>query len=186
MRYSPFQSRFHRAVHGAFHHAARSRRAARLAGAAAAFAVLAGCGTAPLSFLNDRQVYYKAVLHRYPVFVEAVDGVSTAFRPVPIGPGEHRVRFGAPAVAGFSQPVEKTFTMTIQPCTRYYVAAQRPSAFSQDWDLVVEQTWPVAGCDPEKEWQKAKIASAAAPVAPSSSIESTPVASAAGARSAPR
>jgi hypothetical protein len=170
--------------------ALKSHSIPRLAVAAATLAVLAGCGTAPLSFLNDRQVYYKAELHRYPVFVEAVDGVSTAFRPVPIAPGEHLVRFDAPAVAGFSQPVEKTFPMNIAPCTRYYVAAQRSSAFNQDWNLVIEQTWPVAGCDPDKEWAKAKTAStapsAAAPVAAMGSIESSPVASAMVAPAAPR
>jgi len=174
-------------VHIRFDNASKCRAAGRLATAVATLAVLAGCGTAPLSFLNDRQVFYKAEMHRYPVFVEAVDGVPTAFRPIPIAPGEHLVRFDAPPVAGFSQPVEKTLAMTIAPCTRYYVAAQRSSAFSEDWDLVVEQTWPVAGCDPQTEWQKAKTAPTAAPASSmSSSIESTPVASAALVRSAPR
>ena len=144
----------------------------RLAIAATTLAVLAGCTTAPLSYINDRQVYYRAVLHRYPVFVDAVDGVSTAFRPIPIGPGVHQVKIEALPVAGFSQTVQKTYPMKIEPCTRYYIAAQRTSPLTQDWDLVVEETWPVAGCDPEKEWAKARASAPANSL--TSSIESIP------------
>jgi hypothetical protein len=141
-------------------------RVVRWTTSAVAATVLAACTAAPLSYLNDRQVTQRAMLHRYPVFVVAVDGSSTTFRPVPISPGEHLVTLDAPAVAGFSQPVQKTFPMTIAPCTRYYIAAQRRAALEQDWDLVVEVTYPVGGCDPAREIEKARSAS--------STIESLP------------
>lgn len=118
--------------------------------------VLAGCaGTAPLSVLDDGRVYYRAVLNRFPVIVTRIDDESNVFRKPVLPPGEHRVRFSAAPVAGFTQPVEKTYLMNIAPCTRYYVAAQRSSKIEQDWDLVVERTDEVGGCDPTKEWQKA-------------------------------
>lgn len=148
----------------------------RVAAAVAITTTLAACGTAPLSFLNDRQVYYKAELHRYPVFVVAVDGKSSAIRPVPITVGEHVLTLDAQPVAGFSLPVQKVYPMTIAACTRYYIAAQRTSPLTQDWNLVVEQTWPVAGCDPAQELEKARIAAARGEQPPlRSSIESTPV-----------
>lgn len=135
-------------------------RASTLLAAGLAAATLAGCGTAPLSYLNDRQVYYKAVINRYPVRVVAIDGSYQTFKPVPISPGEHVLTIDAVPVAGFSVPVQKVYPMTIEPCMRYYIAAQRRSPVIQDWDLVVEQTWPVAGCDPAKEIEKAKTAAA--------------------------
>ena len=144
-------------------------RLARIAAALALATTLAACTTAPLSFINDRQVYYKAVLNRYPVRVVAIDGSYQAFRPVPIAPGPHLLVLDAIPVAGFTVPIQKTYPMTIAPCTRYYIAAQRTSPLTQDWNLVVEETWPVAGCDPAKEIEKARIASASGAVMPASS-----------------
>ena len=135
-----------------------ARRLVRLGGAALIVATLAACTSAPLSYLNDRQVYYKTVLNRYPVRVVSIDGSYQTFNPVPIAPGEHLLTLDAAPVAGFSQPTQKQYPLTIAPCTRYYIAAQRTSPLTQDWNLVVEETWPVAGCDPAKEIEKAKIA----------------------------
>jgi hypothetical protein len=157
----------------------------RCAAAAAALAVLAGCSTAPLSFLDDRQVYHPTALNRYPVRVVAIDGASTIFHPQPITTGNHLVTFDAQPVAGFSVPVQKTFAMEIAPCTRYYVAAQRTSPLLQDWTLVVEETGPVSGCDPKRELDKARQAAAEGKQPPlSSSVESTPLAAAGASRTA--
>lgn len=146
----------------------------RLGSAAAILAALGACTTAPLSFINDRQVYYKTVLNRYPVRIVAIDGSYQTFRPVPIAPGPHLLTIDAVPVAGFSVPVQKIYPMTIAPCTRYYVAAQRTSPLTQDWSLVVEETWPVAGCDPAKEIEKAKVAtSSGQPLPATSAVEST-------------
>jgi hypothetical protein len=142
----------------------------RAAGAAFTLLLLAGCDTAPLSFINDRQVYYRANLNRYPVFVTSVDGTSSVFHPLPITTGNHQVTFDATPVAGFTEPPQKTFAMTIEPCTRYYVAAQRTSPLLQDWELVVERTLPVAGCDPQREREKAQKEVAAGRQPPLSSV----------------
>ena len=152
------------------------RRLVGLGSAALVVATLVACTSSPLSYLNDRQVYYKAVLNRYPVRVVAIDGSYQAFDPVPIAPGEHLLTIDALPVAGFSQPIQKQYPMTIAPCTRYYIAAQRTSPLTQDWNLVVEETWPVAGCDPAKELQKAKIAGGSGAFV-SSAIESRATAS---------
>ncbi len=154
---------------------ARSRvagRAGRLLLAVAATGGLAACGTAPLSYVYDRQVYYQAVLHRYPVFVTQVDGISPGIRPIPITMGDHVVAIDAEPVAGFSQPVRKVYPLTIAPCTRYYLAAQRTSPLKQDWDLVVERTFASGGCDPAVELEKARADAAAGKQPPiTSSIE---------------
>ena len=137
---------------------AHPRLAARGVAGLALTALLAACGTAPLSFLYDHKVYYQAVLHRYPVFITSVDRQSTDIFPWPVTPGAHVVALNALPVAGFNLPVQKTYTMTIAPCTRYFLAAQRDTPLLQDWNLVVEHTEAVAGCDPQKEIQKAQVA----------------------------
>lgn len=135
----------------------RNARAWRAPALLAAVA-LAGCSSAPLSFINDGSVYHRQVLNRFPVRVVAVDGRYTAFQPVPISPGPHALLIAAAPVAGFHMPREKTYALTIAPCTRYYIAAQRKSPLLQDWNLVVEETYPVAGCNPAEEVEKAKTA----------------------------
>lgn len=144
--------------------------------AALTFATLVGCATAPSSYLYDNQVYYRAIRDRYPVFVLAIDGSSPAFRPVPVTPGEHTLRLDAAAVGGFSERVAKTYPFTVEPCTRYYIAAQRETALSQDWQLVVERTFPVGGCDADAERAKAKTAAISGlPLPASSSVQSVAV-----------
>ena len=138
--------------------------------------LLAACASAPLSFFNDGYVYYRAQLNRFPLIVIAVDGSSSLQRPLPVSPGLHEVKLAAVPVAGFRIPLEKTYPITVAPCTRYYLAAQRASPLLQDWDLVVEYTEPVSGCDPAREIEKARtMAISGAPTAASSSIAAAPL-----------
>lgn len=118
--------------------------------------ILAGCASAPLSFFYDGSVYHRSVLNRFPVRVVAVDGTYSFQRPLPVSPGLHEVKLAAVPVAGFRVPLEKTYPITVAPCTQYYLAAQRASPLLQDWELVVEETYPVSGCDVAKELEKAK------------------------------
>ena len=156
--------------------ASRGTRAAiRWPIAVLAAVTLAACAGAPVSYLYDNQVYYRAIRDRFPVFVLEIDGSSPAFRPVPITPGQHLLRLDAQAVGGFGERVSKTYPITIEPCTRYYLAAQRQSQISQDWELVVERTFPVGGCDPAAERERAKTSAISAMPA-SSFIESVAVA----------
>ncbi len=140
-----------------------ARRSAPSIAAAFAAAALSACATgggAPLSQLADGAVQFPAVNHRFPVRVQAIDDGSNVFRSPLIEPGVHAVRFAAPPVAELTQPVERVYSMNIQPCMRYYVAAQRQSAFSQDWNLVIEKTEAVGACDPAKVLARAGVASA--------------------------
>ena len=155
---------------------ARSRRLPALLSGLVVAGVLGGCGTAPNSYLYDRQVYYRAVLHRYPVSIVSIDNSGPSFHPAPITMGEHRLVLDAQPVAGFTIPVQKVYTLAIAPCTRYYIAAQRQSPLVQDWDLVVERTFPSGGCDLPKELQKARDAATKGQQPPlTSTIEAMPI-----------
>jgi hypothetical protein len=124
---------------------------------------LCGCSTAPLSFIVDRGVIDRTDLHRVPVRLVAVDGQSVAFRREPIAPGQHQMTFDIAPVPGFHTPLEKTYPMAILPCSFYYVAADRASRLSSDWQLVVEEVDPVGGCNPQEEMRKAGLTGAGHP-----------------------
>ena len=117
-----------------------------------AAAVLGACSTLPGSALIDGDRAYTTMMHRYPVRVTAVDGWGTFItNPAVVEPGEHRVRFATVPVRGFEQQsAEREFTMTLAPCTRYRVSAERESSLSLDWTLKVDGEEPVAGCEPSR------------------------------------
>jgi len=119
--------------------------------------LLCACSTAPLTILSDNQIYHRTEIHRVKVRVEAVDGIGSVLSPVYLEPGMHRVTIAAPPPSGFREPVLKTYTLNLAPCTRYYIAADRVNPLTSDWKLVIEEVESVAGCDPALEWKKAGL-----------------------------
>jgi hypothetical protein len=122
--------------------------------AALCLAALAGCASAPLSFVDGR-LYHQATRNRYPVRIISIDGDFSLQNPRQLSPGQHQLVIEARPVAGFHVPVQKPYVLDIKPCTRYYLAADRDSPLSQDWNLVIDYEEPVGGCDPAKELAKA-------------------------------
>jgi hypothetical protein len=137
-----------------------------LAGALVAFLGLSACSTAPLSYIYAHQVTDRADIFRYPVTVMEVDGVSTLQNPIPIAPGPHKFVIAAPPITRTADPVLRAYTLDIAPCTRYYIAANRQGKLAREWDLVIEATESVGGCDPQEELRKAAAVVAAAGPAP--------------------
>jgi hypothetical protein len=122
------------------------RTATTVAGLSAMTA-LSGCAHQWESVL-DGQLYTKTHINRYPVIISAVDGVYSTSNPRYIDSGERRLIIEAPPVAGFTQSVRKEFTFKVERCVRYWLAAQRASALSQDFELVIDYAEPVPGCTP--------------------------------------
>jgi hypothetical protein len=110
---------------------------------------------APQSYIANEPVVERTHIDRYRVIAVAIDGdYQFHERRAPVTPGNHLVTFSAPPVFGF--PVtQKTYPVAILPCTEYHFAADRANKLSQDWDLVLEWTLPVAGCNAEQEMKKA-------------------------------
>jgi hypothetical protein len=65
---------------------------------------------------------------------------------------------------------QQAFPFKVEPCTRYYIAAKREGAMSANWSLFVQETEPVAGCDPAQEWEKAKAGTRGDSSGPASEI----------------
>jgi hypothetical protein len=135
-------------------------------------AVLGACSTAPQSYIDNDRVVQRTVIDRSRVVAVAVDGdYRTDQKRLPVTPGSHLVTFSAAPAMNFPV-VQKTYPVSIAPCTEYYFAADRANRLSQDWTLVLEETRPVAGCNPANELEKAKAHAKA-----NSYLESAPLAS---------
>jgi hypothetical protein len=128
---------------------------ATLSGAALASLALAACGTAPLSFL-DGQPLDRVTLNRYGVRIVSVDGQINFRNPVQVAPGPHVLVVEARRGDGPDTRMQRTFALNVEPCTHYYLAADRESPLTSPFELVVQAKEKVAGCNPEEEVKKAK------------------------------
>ena len=127
--------------------------------AATAVLTLAGCASAPLSFI-DAAPTPKADSSYYPVRVVSVDN-SLQFggfgKPVQLAPGPHRLVLEAAPAASARGSVQKTVYLKIEPCRRHLLAARRASPLQADWTLVEMPTEPVGHCDVQDEMKKAQL-----------------------------
>jgi hypothetical protein len=108
---------------------------------------MAGCAHQWESVLDGRP-YTRTNPKLYPISITAVDGEYGSGNPRYVDAGTRRLTIDAPPVAGFSQPVRKEFTFKIERCIRYWLAAQRVNALTQDFDLIIDHAEAVPGCTP--------------------------------------
>lgn len=115
----------------------------RLTVAAVALAA-AGCAT-NFSYIDGNR-YFKSELNSHSVIVLDVDGRSEVRNPVMVEPGVRVVRVQGPAAPGFRFGQDRTLTIDVKPCTRYYLKAVTPNAISQEFTPMVDFEEPIAGC----------------------------------------
>lgn len=115
---------------------------------------LAGCQTAPLSFV-DGQPLTRSDTSLYPVQVVSVDGKVQFRNPVQLAPGPRWLTLEAAPGSGARTGVQRSFVFKMEPCTRYYLAARRASPMATDWSLVVDAKDTVTACDPALELKNA-------------------------------
>lgn len=108
---------------------------------------LAGCAHQWETVLDGR-LYTRTHLHRYPVSIVAVDGEYSTFVPRRIDAGVHELLIdAAPTIASYL-PDRKAFTFKTEKCVSYWLAAQRKSAYSRDYELVIDHAEAAPGCQP--------------------------------------
>ena len=109
--------------------------------------VLGGCAHQWETVL-DGQLYTRTHLHRYPVSIVAVDGEYSTLVPRRVNAGVHELMIdAAPTIASYL-PDRKTFTFKTEKCVRYWLAAQRTSNYTRDYELVIDHAEAVPGCQP--------------------------------------
>jgi len=129
---------------------------------AVAGAALAGCASAPLSFIEgdpwtrtDRTLYH--------VHVVSIDGGIRFEAPshaINIEPGRHDLVLEAAPGRSARGSLQKHVPFDVAPCTRYFLGAHRDSPMDADWLLVVDRQEPVSGCNADEEMKKAQAAPA--------------------------
>jgi hypothetical protein len=132
------------------------RSATRAVVVLTAAAAMTGCAHQWESLI-DGNLYTRAHINRYPVAIVAVDGEYSTINPRRVDAGEHRLTVDAPPVAGFREPVRREFTFKVEKCVRYWLAAQRASSLTQDFELVIDHAEPIAGCTPYGVPQTASV-----------------------------
>ena len=91
-------------------------------------------------------VYTATTPDRRPAILISVGTESIgSVTPYRVAPGTYRVVLQSPVHNRF-QGSEKALTLTIEPCRRYYVAAQFDNPVGPDWTPVVDYVEPIAGC----------------------------------------
>ena len=110
-------------------------------------AMTAGCAHQWESVL-DGNLHTRTHMNRFPVAITAVDGVYSLQNPRYVDAGLRRLTVEAPPVGGMREPVRKDFDFRVERCVRYWLAAQRATALSPDFELVIDHAELVPGCQP--------------------------------------
>jgi hypothetical protein len=115
----------------------------RLMVAAAALAA-AGCAT-DFSYIDGNR-FFRSEMNSHSVIVLDVDGRSQVRNPVMVEPGVRVVRVQGPAAPGFRFGQDRTLTIDVKPCTRYYLKAVTPNAISPEFTVMIDFEEPISGC----------------------------------------
>jgi hypothetical protein len=115
----------------------------RLLVAAVALAA-AGCAT-NFSYIDGNR-FFRTPINTTSVIVLDIDGRSEIQNPVMVDPGVRVIRVQGPAAPGFRFGQDRTFTLDVKPCTRYYLAAVRPNSISPEFTPMVDFEEPISGC----------------------------------------
>ncbi len=117
---------------------------------AASLAVLAaGCATTDTFSYIQGQRWKKAELNTFDVTIIRVDDqdyIQRGDAPIRIEPGLHRIVVQGPPTAGFRFGEQRTLTLDVKPCTRYWLEAKKDNALSQDFVPRVNYEEPIPGC----------------------------------------
>ena len=89
--------------------------------------------------------YYRTVMNRAPAIIKSVDGRNYTDRIVKIEPGHRSVVVQSPSRGGFPGQ-NRTLTMDIAPCKRYYINAQFDGSVGPEWKPVIAYIERIAGC----------------------------------------
>ncbi|MFN9806113.1 MAG: hypothetical protein ACK56N_06735, partial [Betaproteobacteria bacterium] len=92
-------------------------------------------------------------INTYDVLIISVDGrheIERGASPVLVEPGLRKIVVQGPPTAGFTYGQQRTLSLDVKPCTRYWLEAKKANALSQDFEPRVNYTEPVSGCAPKQ------------------------------------
>lgn len=108
----------------------------------ASLALLAGCATNPATSQLLGERYILTNIDTYPVQIVSVDGASSTVSPQRVEPGRRELLLrGPPGGAGFS--AVESFTLDVQPCTRYYIVAVKANPLDTNFTPRIDHAMPL-------------------------------------------
>ena len=122
---------------------------AKLCAASAVLGLLAACTTTQSQL--EGQPFTRVDPKLYPVIVSKVDGKSYLQQPVLVDPGKRVVTVTARPEKYGSLPVDRTFTVDVGPCEIVRLGARRENPLMEDFEPVVVEREPKAGCTAAKK-----------------------------------
>jgi hypothetical protein len=138
----------------AFMSSTPNRHISEVIGTLMACAVVAACGSAPMSLLEGKPPLAILPANHFPVRVVSVDGSIQFQMPVRVAPGARTLVLEAPGRMGTRSAVQRTFAFKVEPCTQYHLLAAKESLTSVTWELVIHSKEKVTACNPEEELKK--------------------------------
>ena len=112
-------------------------------------ALLGACATTDTFSYLQGQRWRKAELNTFDVTIIRVDDrdyIQRGDTPIRIDPGLRRIVVQGPPTAGFLFGEQRTLTLDVKPCTRYWLEAKKHNSLSQDFEPRVNYEEPIAGC----------------------------------------
>jgi hypothetical protein len=112
---------------------------------AAALSACAGLSQPYAQLYGSR--YFRAPIDTYPVQIVSIDGRDTVFSPVLIEPGVRQITVQGPPDGlhrGYGE--QRSTTLELAPCTRYYLVAQKANRLSSNFDIKIDYQEPIGGC----------------------------------------
>ena len=124
----------------------------RTCAAAALATLLSACASAPGGMYSEPYALFEPeqrmpAQDTRPAFVMKIDGENVQInRSDPVKPGVRQVEVSIPGPPGMSKPDRDVLTIDAKPCTRYYIAAKRPSMTDTDWKAFVSSVETIGEC----------------------------------------
>jgi hypothetical protein len=94
--------------------------------------------------------YFRTPIDTYRVSIVKVDGQTNVFRPALVDPGLRQITVQGPPGGAGGNGLERTMTLEVAPCTRYYLVAVKQNRIQSDFDVRVDYQEPVGGCTPPR------------------------------------
>jgi hypothetical protein len=91
--------------------------------------------------------YFKVPINTYPVAVVEIDGKSTPLAgPALVDPGLREVVLEAASALPGGLGTRQVMQLKVEPCTRYYLVAEKSTSLSNRFTPRIDHQEPVPGC----------------------------------------
>ena len=123
-------------------------------------AIAAACGLAAATLLSAcasadyhysqlvGKRHFRAPIDIYDASIVRIDGRDNSFRPALVDPGVRQVTVQGPPGGAGGIGAERTITLAVAPCTRYWLVAVKANPLDSDFTVRVDYQEPVSGCTP--------------------------------------